>query len=138
MTRLLTVLSVLFLLAACDHRGMNAGIHQYQHFDAYGNEPFWHARVDGNILRYTTPENLDGTETTVQREDMIGGVIFRGELDGHPIRFSITNLQCTDSMSGEKFPYSAVREWENSFHPGCAKPGTPNRQRAGGAPDATE
>lgn len=121
MNRYLLV-STLLLLAACEHQGLNAGIHGHQGFDAYGNEPFWHANIIGTTATYTTPENQDGVEIPVTRTDSTGSVSFHGTLEEEPIHFSITNLNCTDSMSGEKFPYSVVREWKNTFESGCAKP----------------
>lgn len=130
MFRLFSLL-ILLILAACEHQGMNATIHDTQRFDAYGNEPFWHAHIEGNSLHYTTPENMEGTEVTVLREDKMGSVSFTGEINEKPFHLSITNLDCTDSMSGKAFPYNAVLEMNGQFLSGCAEAAKEKTQRAG-------
>lgn len=124
-------LSILLILAACEHQGMNATIHDTQRLDAYGNEPFWRAHIEGSNLLYTTPENIEGTEVAVQREDKMGSVSFTGEIEEKPFHLSITNLDCTDSMSGKAFPYNAVLEMDGQFLSGCAEAAKEKAQRAG-------
>ena len=39
-------------------------------FIAFGNEPFWSVRVDGQALHWSSPDNLDGVDFVARVEAM--------------------------------------------------------------------
>jgi len=75
-------------------------------FEATGNEPFWHARVEGDELLFNRPYESGepekvALETTVANRH---GREFRGELDGQELTLKVARQLCEDNMSGAQFP----------------------------------
>lgn len=91
-------------------------------FVARGNEPFWRVDVVGGTAKYQTPENQSGTNVAVKRIVYQQGVEYIGERGGASFSLNIRNVACTDSMSGEKFPMTAVLRNGSKRVQGCAAP----------------
>ncbi len=91
-------------------------------FTARGNEPFWRVDVSGETAKYQTPDNQSGTKVAVRRIVYQQGVEFIGERGGASFSLNIRNVACTDTMSGEKFPMTAVLRDGSKRLQGCASP----------------
>jgi len=85
-----------------------------------GTEPFWGGRIEGAVLTYETPENIEGSVVSVTRFAGRGGVSFSGELDGARFDIAISEGACSDGMSDRTYPFHAALRigTENRF--GCA------------------
>lgn len=96
-------------------------------FEATGNEPFWHARVEGKELLFNRPYET-GEPETVQLETAVAnrhGREFRGELDGQEVRLKVARQLCEDNMSGAQFPAQVRLELNGEVFQGCG--GDPER-----------
>ncbi|MDO5640912.1 MAG: hypothetical protein Q4G26_00790 [Paracoccus sp. (in: a-proteobacteria)] len=105
-------------VATAESRTLNAA-----GFVARGNEPFWTVEVAGSGARYITPENPNGSTVAVRRIVYQQGVEYIGERGGAPFSINIRAVECTDSMSGEKFPMTALLRMGSRRLQGCASPG---------------
>ncbi|MFD1797702.1 hypothetical protein FQV27_10915 [Paracoccus aurantiacus] len=106
-------------------------------FTGRGNEPFWRVDVSGTTAKYSTPENQSGRNVTVRRLVYAGGVEYIGTLDGAPFSVKFSGADCVDSMSGEKFPMTAVLRVGTRSNMGCASPAAaPAEQTADATPPA--
>ncbi|MGB7408118.1 MAG: hypothetical protein WA908_06390 [Pontixanthobacter sp.] len=85
-----------------------------------GTEPFWGGEVAGETLRYTTPENMEGTTIDVRRFAGMNGLGFSGTLDAAPFDLAITPGQCSDQMSDRSYPYIATLRIGDETRNGCA------------------
>ena len=84
-----------------------------------GTEPFWGGEVTRGTLRYSTPENQDGTEIAVERFAGRGGISFSGDLDGAPFEMMVTPLECSDGMSDRTYPFTVTLEIGEETRNGC-------------------
>ena len=91
-------------------------------FMARGNEPFWRVDVAGGTANYKTPENQSGTNISVNRIVYRQGVEYIGEQGGSAFSLNIRSVECTDSMSGETFPMTAMLRVGSRREQGCAMP----------------
>ncbi|MFD1882835.1 COG3650 family protein [Paracoccus pacificus] len=89
---------------------------------ARGNEPFWSVEVRGDKAVYKTPENQKGRTIKVRRLVYAGGVELIGTLNDAPFSLRVSGTDCSDSMSGEKFPMSSKLRIGTKSNPGCAGP----------------
>ncbi len=90
------------------------------HLRARGNEPFWAIDIEGDTLHYVTPEMPDGRTLVAQRMAHARGVAFSGDDDGRPFNLDVTRTACTDSMSGERFEFTATWDYDGRRMEGCA------------------
>lgn len=93
-----------------------------QAFTARGNEPFWSVDVAGSTAIYKTPENQRGQAIRVERLTFAKGVEYIGVRGGLPFALNIRGTECRDSMSGERFPMTAVLTTGGKREEGCAGP----------------
>lgn len=93
-----------------------------QAFTARGNEPFWSVDVAGSTAIYKTPENQRGQAIRVERLTFAKGVEYIGVRGGRPFALNIRGTECRDSMSGERFPMTAVLTTGGKREEGCAGP----------------
>ncbi len=96
-------------------------------FEATGNEPFWHVRIQGDTLLFNRPYESSGPEkialeTTVANRH---GREFRGELDGQELTLKVARQLCEDTMSGAQFPAQVRLELNGEVFKGCG--GDPER-----------
>lgn len=96
------------------------GIAEGEVISALGTEPFWSARIEGTVLTYSTPENIDGTEIQIDRFAGNGGLGISGSLNGSALQLAITPGDCTDGMSDRNYPYSATLSLGGGNMFGCA------------------
>lgn len=93
-----------------------------QAFTARGNEPFWSVDVAGSTAIYKTPENQRGQAIRVERLTFAKGVEYIGVRGGRPFALNIRGTECRNSMSGERFPMTAVLTTGGKREEGCAGP----------------
>ena len=85
-----------------------------------GTEPFWGGEVSGKTLKYSTPEDQDGTVIAVERFAGRGGISYSGLLDGADFEMTITPLECSDGMSDRTYPFTVTLEIGEDKRNGCA------------------
>ncbi|HOB14812.1 MAG TPA: hypothetical protein PK680_07050 [Novosphingobium sp.] len=121
------LLAGLVLLAGCQGKldsspGTPATGHTDQHLQAFGTEPFWSLEVlPGSKLRYSSPENLDGTIFTVSETNDGSRLRYVGTLDGKAAVLTIEPGECNDGMSDEVFAHKASFNWGEQTEQGCAR-----------------
>ena len=99
-------------------------------FTARGNEPFWSVDASGKTAIYKTPSNQKGRAVRVERLTFAEGVEYIGVLDGSPFVLTVRGRDCTDSMSGQKFPMTAELKVGGRRNQGCAGPASPEVAQA--------
>lgn len=89
---------------------------------ARGNEPDWAVRFGADGVEMQAPDLLEPIRFPPASERMDGGrrILTTTHDDGRLLEVVVEVEPCTDSMSGERFPFSATRRWEGASHPGCA------------------
>lgn len=93
---------------------------------ARGNEPFWAVTFEGEQATFRTPDLPDGInyrEGRWKRKGTAAAWTFRARrerAEGLWLQLEITEAPCTDSMSGEAFPYKATVTFEDKRMEGCA------------------
>lgn len=73
-----------------------------------GTEPFWGGEITGDVLRWSTPENIDGQAISVERFAGRGGLSFSGTLEGAAIDIVVTPAPCSDGMSDRTYPFAVT------------------------------
>ena len=126
-TRILTMLGAVGALASCSPSGEKPGdvpafdgIAESEIITALGNEPFWNAKIDGDMLTYSTPENIDGTAITISRFAGNGGLGLSGTISGEALLLAITPGECSDTMSDRTYPFTATLTIGDDQRNGCA------------------
>jgi len=90
-------------------------------FEARGNEPFWHATIEGSELLLTRPFEDEGTRRvpvelkTANRH----GRTFEATLDDLPITLRVARQLCEDSMSGAQYPAQVRLMVGDDEYTGC-------------------
>jgi uncharacterized membrane protein len=87
---------------------------------ALGTEPFWSARIDGDALTYTTPEDQKGQRATLSRRDQASGTELSGKLGGAAVHIMVTKRSCSDGMSDRTYPFTVVLTLGSDRREGCA------------------
>ena len=85
-----------------------------------GTEPFWGGEIAGDLLTWTTPENIEGEQIAVTRFAGRGGLSFSGTLGGETLDLAITPNPCSDGMSDRTYPYTATVQLGAQQLNGCA------------------
>lgn len=96
-------------------------------FEATGNEPFWHVRVENEELLLNRPYD-SGEPERVALEIAVAnrhGREFSGELDGQELSLKVARQLCEDNMSGAQFPAQVRLELNGEVFQGCG--GDPDR-----------
>ena len=89
---------------------------------AFGTEPFWNVRVDGDTLVFTTPDDqtgrtLNGTYA-LQRD---GSVYYTGSDGAIAFNLHIANGECSDGMSDNVYELIAEFRYGVMDYKGCAE-----------------
>ncbi|MFC3096807.1 COG3650 family protein [Alteraurantiacibacter palmitatis] len=84
-----------------------------------GTEPFWGGEIAGDVLRWSTPENIDGQAISVERFAGRGGLSFSGTLDGGAIDIVVTPAPCSDGMSDRTYPFAVTVQKRAEQLNGC-------------------
>lgn len=88
---------------------------------AFGNEPFWSVRVEGETLVFSTPENQAGTVLQARRVPSLVGVVMLGEADGREFNLTISPGECNDGMSDNRYEHTATWTYGDTTYRGCAE-----------------
>lgn len=88
---------------------------------ALGTEPFWSFEIVGKSMKFSSPENLAGTEIPYNLTRLQPGWRFAGATDGKLLVLSIMPGQCSDGMSDTVYPYKATFKWGERTEQGCAR-----------------
>ncbi|MBB3989558.1 COG3650 family protein [Croceicoccus naphthovorans] len=91
-------------------------------YRALGTEPFWSVHVSEDSLRYMTPENPDGVQVPMTREQSAQDEsIVSGEIEGKPIKMRARVEECSDGMSDRLYPYTVTVTFGEQELRGCAR-----------------
>jgi len=96
-----------------------SGIGDAETFHFTGTEPFWGGEVEGLTLKYSTPEDQDGTAIAIARFAGRGGASFSGMLDGQTFEMTATESECSDGMSDRTYPFTVTLEIGEETRNGC-------------------
>lgn len=139
-------LSLLLLASGCDRGGPEHGatgatrdkpgpafaaIAPEERLHFTGTEPFWGGEAKDGKLRYSTPENPQGTEIAVSRFAGNNGLSFSGTLGGQGFDMAVTQAPCSDGMSDRTYPFTVSLRLGAEVRQGC---GWTERQPFKGAP----
>ena len=97
-----------------------AGIGEEEVLHFTGTEPFWGGEVEGGTLTYSTPENIDGEQITIERFAGRNGLSFSGTLEGAEFVMAVTPGQCSDGMSDRTYPFTVTLQVLGEQRHGCA------------------
>ncbi|QSX76942.1 COG3650 family protein [Agrilutibacter solisilvae] len=100
--------------AADDPRSLQA-------WRGFGNEPFWQARVDGDTLVFSTPEDPDGRRMTGRRVPSLVGYVFVGQDGEKAFHLGLTPGKCNDGMSDNTYEYEATFLYGDVSYKGCGE-----------------
>jgi len=89
---------------------------------ARGNEPDWALRIAVDGVEMQGPDLPEAIRFGTATERFEGGarIFTTTHDDGRVLELEVRNESCTDSMSGERFPFTATRRWEGAEGAGCA------------------
>lgn len=89
---------------------------------AFGTEPFWNVRVDGDTLVFTTPEDPSGrTFTGTHALQADGGVHYEGRDGDHAFSLDIVKGECSDGMSDNRYALVATFRYGDADYKGCGE-----------------
>ncbi|MFD0740517.1 hypothetical protein ACFQZQ_14630 [Lysobacter koreensis] len=92
-----------------------------QAWRGFGTEPFWEARVDGDTLVFTTPDNQPGTTMKGRRVPSLVGYVFIGTHDGREFHLGLTPGECSDGMSDNRYDFTATFTLGTTTYKGCGE-----------------
>lgn len=90
-------------------------------YRAFGNEPFWSVRIDGETLVFSTPENPDGRTMQGQRVPSLRGVAFHGKDGDVDFNLDIQDGACSDGMSDNQYVLVSTFIYGETTYRGCAE-----------------
>ena len=89
---------------------------------AFGNEPFWSVRLEGNTLVFSTPEDQAGKTMQGRRVPSLIGVVYMGTDDaGREFNLDIQPGQCSDGMSDNTYQHVSTFIYGETTYRGCAE-----------------
>jgi len=89
---------------------------------AFGTEPFWNVRVDGDTLLFTTPEDQSGrTFSGTHALQPDGGVHYQGKESSTVFSLDIAKGECSDGMSDNVYELTAEFRVGDMDYKGCAE-----------------
>ncbi|MDZ4306362.1 hypothetical protein [Allopontixanthobacter sp.] len=115
----------LALLSACQNGAEQAAAPRFDGIAAdevirfTGTEPFWGGRVEGAMLTYSTPENIDGETFTVKRFAGNHGLGLSGTLGTAAFDMTVTPGKCSDGMSDRVYPFTVTLSIDGEVREGC-------------------
>ncbi|MGH6787346.1 MAG: COG3650 family protein [Novosphingobium sp.] len=92
-----------------------------ERFQALGTEPFWSVEVEGEQLRYVTPENQPGTAFAAKRARENSAQVWAGTLEGQSFVLRIAPGTCSDGMSDTVYAWTAQVAFGDTTLSGCAR-----------------
>lgn len=116
------LLVAVLALTGCAAREKGPGV-----AGARGNEPFWAISIEGRDAVVRTPDHPDGVKYKDGRwTDAPGSPrrwvyrARRSDADGLQLALEVSESPCTDSMSGNAFPFTAAITFSGVRMEGCA------------------
>ena len=89
---------------------------------AFGNEPFWSVRLEGDTLVFSTPEDQAGKTMQGRRVPSLIGVVYMGTDDaGREFNLDIQPGQCSDGMSDNTYQHVSTFIYGDTTYHGCAE-----------------
>lgn len=88
---------------------------------ALGTEPFWHVRVDGDALVFSTPEDPAGRTLHGRRVPSLAGVVYLGQDGATDFHLDIRPSECSDGMSDNRYRYEATFTYGATIYTGCGE-----------------
>jgi uncharacterized membrane protein len=92
-----------------------------QAWRGFGTEPFWEARVDGDTLVFSTPEDQGGRRMQGRRVPSLVGYVFIGKDGGKDFNLGLTPAQCSDGMSDNRYAFKATFTYGDTTYTGCGE-----------------
>lgn len=88
---------------------------------AFGNEPFWSARVEGDKLVFSTPDNIEGVSFDGVQTPLADGLRFEGREGTQVVSLEIHAGECSDGMSDTQHAYVSRLRLSGMEYNGCAE-----------------
>jgi len=89
---------------------------------AFGNEPFWSVRLEGDTLVFSTPEDQAGKTLRGRRVPSLVGVVYMGADEaGREFNLDIQPGQCSDGMSDNTYQHVSTFIYGGTTYRGCAE-----------------
>jgi len=88
---------------------------------ALGTEPFWHVRVDGATLVFSTPEDQGGRAMQGRHVPSSTGFVYAGRDGGKDFNLDIRPGECSDGMSDNRYEYEATFVYGGTTYQGCGE-----------------
>lgn len=86
-----------------------------------GNEPFWSVQIKGSEITFRTPDEGPVSYPYQAPQQRGNQQIFSSKAGSSNIQVTIKEEGCTDSMSGEQFPYTVEVSRDGKIFHGCGK-----------------
>lgn len=112
---------LLGLTAACAPIPHAGGQVFPQRLRALGTEPFWSLAIDGDAIRYSTPDDPAGRAGQVTRVSEDGTLTLTGRLGQSAIAARLRRESCSDGMSDRTYAYTVQIELAGQRLNGCAE-----------------
>jgi len=88
---------------------------------AFGTEPFWQARVDGDDLYFSTPEDQEGRLMHGRRVPSLIGFVYIGQDGDKDFHLDISPGECSDGMSDNRYDHVATFIYGDTTYKGCGE-----------------
>ena len=88
---------------------------------AFGTEPFWQTRVDGDDLYFSTPEDQDGRLMHGRRVPSLVGFVYVGKDGDKDFHLDISPGECSDGMSDNRYEYVSTFIYGGTTYKGCGE-----------------
>ena len=92
-----------------------------QIFRAFGNEPFWGVRVEGDQLTFTTPDDPSGQVMHGQRRALDDGLEISGKAGDQAFVLTVKGGLCNDGMSDNEYQWTSEFKLGEESYQGCAE-----------------
>lgn len=101
-------------------------------YRALGTEPFWGLQISAEGLRFTTPDDPEGTRFAPAEPVRTGDTLrWRSAAAGASLEARIWPGECSDNMSDKVWTHTSVVQLGGTTYTGCAEP-QPSADSAGG------
>jgi uncharacterized membrane protein len=88
---------------------------------AFGTEPFWQARVDGDDLYFSTPDDQEGKVMHGRRVPSLVGFVYAGKDGDKDFHLDISPGECSDGMSDNRYDHVATFIYGATTYKGCGE-----------------
>ncbi len=90
-------------------------------YTAMGNEPFWSVQIKDSGITFRTPDKEPVTYPYQPPQQRGSQKEFTSKTGNSSIKVLVKEEPCTDTMSGEKFPYTVEATKDGKTYYGCGK-----------------